>query len=143
MDFTLNTGQNRRSEAVSPVQRPGVSPSIGEALLDQRRMAGIGNVYRAEVLFLSGLWPFLPLDQVPDLLKVVNLSRRLLVENKDRTLRVTTGVNRPGQNLWVYGRLAGPAEVRHRDPVSRDRPGGSGADRLLVPLLPAIAVASQ
>jgi endonuclease VIII len=33
---------------------------IGDALLDQRLMAGVGNIYRAEALFLSGIHPWRP-----------------------------------------------------------------------------------
>jgi len=37
---------------------------IGAALLDQKVVAGIGNVYRAEVLFKGGIDPHLPADQL-------------------------------------------------------------------------------
>ncbi len=33
---------------------------IGAALLDQRILSGVGNVYRCEALFVTGLWPELP-----------------------------------------------------------------------------------
>ena len=41
--------------------------SIAEALLDQRNLAGVGNLYKAETLFLRGLWPWTPVSAVPDL----------------------------------------------------------------------------
>ena len=44
--------------------RRGGDMTIGEALLDQRAMAGLGNVYRSEVLFLEGVDPFLPVHAV-------------------------------------------------------------------------------
>ena len=34
--------------------------SIGDALLDQRLLAGVGNIYRAEALFLAGIHPQRP-----------------------------------------------------------------------------------
>jgi endonuclease-8 len=34
-------------------------------LMDQKIVAGIGNVYRAELLFLAGVWPWLPSKALP------------------------------------------------------------------------------
>lgn len=87
-------------------QRP--ERTIGEALLDQRNLAGIGTVYRAELCFLRGLDPREPAGNVPDLRAVVVLARRLLFANADRPVRVTTGDTRRGRNLWVYGRDGKP-----------------------------------
>jgi endonuclease-8 len=77
---------------------------IGEALLDQRNLAGIGNVYKSEVLFLSGISPWTPAGAVADLTAVAELARKLLDANKDRTRRTTTASTRPGEETWVYGR---------------------------------------
>ena len=77
---------------------------IGEALLDQRNLAGIGNVYKSEVLFLCGVSPWTPAGDVPDLAAVVELARSQLDANKDRVRRNTTGSTRPGEESWVYGR---------------------------------------
>lgn len=97
-------------DADEAVRRITASPDVplGQALLDQRNLAGLGNVYRAEVLFLSGLSPFVDVARVRDLPAVVRLSHRVMVANRDRSRRVTTGVDRPGQNLWVYGRAGRP-----------------------------------
>lgn len=81
---------------------------IGQALLDQRNLAGIGNIYRSEILFLRRLHPLTPTGQVVDLAAVVQLSRRLLEVNKDRVPRVTTGQPRTREPLWVYGRAGKP-----------------------------------
>ena len=78
--------------------------SIGEALLDQRNLAGIGTLYRAETLFLRGIHPRLPVAAVADLPKLLQLSRRLLVANRERVDQVTTGDRRKGQQHWVFGR---------------------------------------
>ncbi|MEB8324412.1 DNA glycosylase [Dietzia kunjamensis] len=88
------------------VRRIGERPTrtIGEALLDQRNLAGIGTVYRAELCFLRGVDPRDPVEVVPDLRAMVTLARRMLVANADRTVRVTTGDTRRGRELWVYGR---------------------------------------
>jgi endonuclease-8 len=80
---------------------------IGLALLDQRNLAGIGNVYRAELCFLRGVLPTRPVGEVPALEKTVDLAHRLLVANKDRTERTTTGTLR-GTTAFVYGRAGKP-----------------------------------
>lgn len=82
--------------------------TIGEALLDQRNMAGIGTIYRAETLFLAGISPWRPVAATGNLAGVASLARRLLQENKDRPTVVTTGDPRPGRALWVYGRAGRP-----------------------------------
>jgi endonuclease-8 len=81
---------------------------IGEALLDQRNLAGIGNLYKAETLFLRGIDPWCPVGAIVDLDALVELARRLLDANKERIGQVTTGVDRPGEQTWVYGRSGRP-----------------------------------
>ncbi|MCC3276340.1 Fpg/Nei family DNA glycosylase [Arthrobacter sp. zg-Y20] len=76
---------------------------IGLALLDQRIMAGIGNIYRCELCFLAGVHPLTPVSDVPDLPRLVDLSKRLLEVNKARPRRITTGAMGRDQ-LWVYNR---------------------------------------
>jgi endonuclease-8 len=80
---------------------------IGLALLDQRNLAGLGNVYRAELCFLRGLLPTRPVAEVNELEKTVELAKRLLEANKDRPARTTTGKLR-GETAWVYGREGRP-----------------------------------
>jgi endonuclease-8 len=77
---------------------------IGEALLDQSLLAGIGNLYKAETLFLRGVDPWRPVGEVADLEEVIELARRLLDANKERVDQSTTGTRRPGDTTWVYGR---------------------------------------
>jgi endonuclease VIII len=81
---------------------------IGEALLDQRNLAGIGNVYKSETLFLSRVSPCTPAGGIPDLGAVVEQARSLLDANKDRVRRTTTGSTRTGEETWVYGRRGRP-----------------------------------
>ena len=73
------------------------------ALLDQRNLAGFGNVYANELCFLRGLDPHRPVGEVDDLPGTIALGRRMILANRNRTARVTTGVDRPGRRLWVYG----------------------------------------
>ncbi len=82
--------------------------AIGEALLDQRNLAGIGNLYKAEVLFLRGINPWQPVGDVADLGAVADLARRLLDANKERVGQVTAGNGRRGEETWVYGRRGRP-----------------------------------
>jgi endonuclease VIII len=92
------------------VRRLSAEPGrpIGEALLDQRNLAGIGNLYKAEVLFLRGVNPWQPTGTVADLGAMAELARRLLDANKDRIGQVTTGSARRGEETWVYGRRGRP-----------------------------------
>jgi len=80
---------------------------VGLALLDQRNLAGIGNVYRAELCFLRGVLPTRALGEVEHPEKLVALAKRLLEANKDRGERTTTGKLR-GETTWVYGRAGQP-----------------------------------
>ncbi|MBO0772192.1 MAG: Fpg/Nei family DNA glycosylase [Actinobacteria bacterium] len=82
--------------------------AVGEALLDQRNLAGIGNLYKAEVLFLRGISPWRPVREVADLDALTGLARRLLAANKERAGQVTTGSPRRGEETWVYGRAGRP-----------------------------------
>lgn len=84
------------------------SRTIGEALLDQRCLAGLGTVYVSETLFLAGVSPLTHVTQVPDLGKVVRLAHRLLTFNKDRSIQVTTGNTRKGEQHYVYLRTGEP-----------------------------------
>jgi endonuclease-8 len=92
---------------------------LGQALLDQTVMAGVGNVYKSEMCFLLGVSPFSPVSAVdPDV--TVRLARKLLRHNALRPNRNTTG--NPRRDLWVYGqhragcpRCRGQLLVRKQD----------------------------
>jgi endonuclease-8 len=77
---------------------------LGLALLDQRVMAGVGNLYKTEVCFLLGVSPWTPVGEVADPEKVVTLARRLLSLNADRPGQCTTGEPGRGRQHWVYAR---------------------------------------
>lgn len=84
--------------------------TIAEALLDQRAMAGLGNVYRSEVLFLERVDPFSTVGSLaaPDLERLVTAGARLLRANRDGPRRTTTGRDHEGERLWVYRRTGRP-----------------------------------
>lgn len=84
---------------------------IAELLLNQHIAAGIGNVYKSEVLFLSGIDPFRMASTISDLdiEAVFTLARKLLSLNVRESSgnRRTTGSANPSCRLWVYGRGGG------------------------------------
>nr|WP_205863601.1 Fpg/Nei family DNA glycosylase [Planosporangium mesophilum] len=82
--------------------------AIADALLDQRVLAGIGNLYKAETLFLRGLSPWTPVSSVYDLEGLVELARRLLTANLGRWDQATTGSLRRGEKQWVFERAGSP-----------------------------------
>jgi endonuclease-8 len=96
--------------------------TIAEALLDQRNLAGIGNLYKAEVLFLRGIHPLTLVSQVPDLDGLVDLAHRLLLANRGRWTQATTGSVRRGEESYVYGRAGAPCR-RCRTPIERETVG--------------------
>ena len=77
---------------------------IAEALLDQRVLAGIGNVYCNELCFVGGRLPTAPVSAVIDPHRLVSRARDMLWANRYRWNRCTTGDTRAGRQLWVYGR---------------------------------------
>lgn len=81
---------------------------VGEALLDQRNLAGIGNLYRVETLFLRGVRPSTPVGRVADLPALVELARRIMATAVRTGVQTTTGDVRRGQDHWVYGRAGRP-----------------------------------
>ncbi|NUW36937.1 Fpg/Nei family DNA glycosylase [Nonomuraea sp. SMC257] len=105
--------------------------TIGEALLDQRNLAGIGTIYRAETLFLRGIWPWRRVGEVADLEGAVTLARRLLDANKAHAGTVTTGDRRPGAQTWVYGRAGQPCR-RCGTRISRGEMGARPQERLIL-----------
>jgi endonuclease-8 len=114
-------------DAEEAVRRLAAQPDrpVGEALLDQANLAGIGNLYKAEVLFLRGVHPFAPVRQAGDLPAVVELARQLLEANKERFSQITTGSTTRGEENWVYGRRGRPCR-RCGTPVRAEGYSGQG-----------------
>ena len=103
---------------------------IGEALLDQTVMAGVGNVYRCELCFLRGLDPWTPVSEVADPRGLVDLAKRLLELNRHSARHVTTGVDRPGGSHWVYGRKGKPCR-RCGTPIRGADQPSYGSERIV------------
>jgi formamidopyrimidine-DNA glycosylase len=93
------------------VRRLAAEPDrpVVAALLDQTRIAGLGNLWANELCFLRGVSPWTPAGEV-DLAAAVGLAARMLrfsVANP-RAAQVTTGDTRPGHTHWVAGRAGRP-----------------------------------
>ncbi|MCR2794023.1 Fpg/Nei family DNA glycosylase [Microbacterium sp. zg.Y625] len=95
-------------DAAEAARRVGGDPRpVHVALLDQRNVAGLGNVYANEVLFVRGILPATPGTEV-DAPALIDTAARMIRANRDRSRRVFTGDARPGRGMWVYGREAKP-----------------------------------
>jgi endonuclease-8 len=81
---------------------------LAGALLDQRVMAGVGNVYCNELCFVTGHLPTAPVKSVKDALRLAQRARDMLWLNRSRWNRTTTGDTRRDRELWVYGRAGKP-----------------------------------
>jgi endonuclease-8 len=92
---------------------------VADALLNQRVMAGIGNVYKSEVLFACRTNPFAQVASLSDdqLKCLISTARKFLQANVTEGLaamttytgfRRTTRRDNPGERLWVYGRAGKP-----------------------------------
>jgi endonuclease VIII len=100
--------------------RQHVAEQIAEVLLDQRVMAGIGNVYKSETCFICGVNPFREVRTLDtgQLEQLVFTARKFLSLNvaEDANgeistyagLRRTTGTSDQSARLWVYGRRGEP-----------------------------------
>ncbi|WP_067178606.1 Fpg/Nei family DNA glycosylase [Microtetraspora niveoalba] len=106
--------------------------AIGEALLDQRNLAGIGTIWRAETLFLARLSPWRTVGSMSadELESVVTLAHRIMDASKDAPAPVTTGDSRPGRAFYVYGRARRPCR-RCGAPVSSGELGPRSYERLI------------
>lgn len=97
---------------------------IADVLLDQRLAAGIGNIYKSEVLFLAGLLPSTRLRAVGEerIAALYRLAQRLLAENRGPGPRTTRRSPDGSAPLWVYGRRGQPC-LRCGTPVRYARLG--------------------
>jgi formamidopyrimidine-DNA glycosylase len=119
-------------DAAEAVRRLLADPdrAIGAALLDQRVMAGPGNIYKCELCFLRGVDPWTPVGQVDDPAGMVDLLKRLMEANRGSGRQITTGDTRPGRSHWVAGRNGKPCR-RCGTPIRKaDQQAGADADRV-------------
>jgi len=100
---------------------------VADLLLNQRVLAGVGNVYKSELLFLEGVHPSTAVSRLDDekLASMAERASRLLSANVTSGPRTTTGRRGRGQELWVYGRGGRPCR-RCGTAVAQD----TGGDRV-------------
>jgi len=105
---------------------------VGDVLLHQQVLAGVGNVFKSEVCFVESINPFCLVSALNDeqVAALIRTSQRLVAANvledaADRIVtyrgqqRRTTHHSDPRESLWVYGRSGEPCRrcgntVRHR-----------------------------
>ncbi len=97
-------------DPVEAVRRLREQPdrAIKEALLDQTRLAGIGNMYAAELCFVAGIDPETPVAEVRDVRRLVDRAHVMLELNSRRAQQSTTGDLARGRQFWVYDRGGRP-----------------------------------
>jgi endonuclease-8 len=120
-------------DAIARMQAQG-TVEIADVLLDQTVIAGIGNVFKSEVLFGARVNPFMPAGQLTreQLAAIVDVAARFMRANVGASaggaivtyagMRRTTGRADPSARLWVYGRGGQPCR-RCGTPISRRRQG--------------------
>lgn len=97
-----------REEVLQRLGRLALRP-VGEAIMNQTVLCGIGNVYKSEVLFLARVSPFRPVANLerPTLVHIVDLARELMQKNLQGYPR-RTRFAADAPRLWVYGRQGEP-----------------------------------
>jgi endonuclease-8 len=111
---------------------------VGEALLKQSVVAGIGKVFKSEICHACGVHPFrkvgsLTTREVTNLMSVAGEFLRANVTEASGNqigtytgLRRTTSRSNPQQRLWVYKKKRRTVpQVRHADRIRQTRPGRS------------------
>lgn len=101
---------------------------VAEALLDQRTVAGIGNMYVAEILFVNGVDPYTAVGAIAQPAELLATAYRLVRANRDHPEQSTTGSTVRGEQHWVYNRAGQPCR-RCRTPVRRAPIGVPPAQR--------------
>jgi len=102
---------------------------IGVAVLDQRNLAGIGNLYKVETLFICGVHPWARVADVENLAAVVEKARVLMLANRNHPEQSTTGITRRGEDHWVAGRKGRPCR-RCRTPILLGEQGPTTQERV-------------
>ena len=112
-----------RAEALRRMREHG-GDAIADVLLNQRVAAGIGNVFKSEVLFLGGIDPFTAVTQLTDddLETLIDIGRKVLAVSVRAGQRTTRGSLDPGARLWVYGRGGQPCR-RCGTPIQSKKTG--------------------
>lgn len=122
-----------QAEALRRLRDPArADTAIGEAILDQRAVAGVGNVYKSEILFMERVDPFAPVGSLDaeTLERVLVTAREQLQANaasdapagRSTTVDLKTGKRLAPSRLWVYDRAGRPCH-RCSTPISSEAQG--------------------
>jgi endonuclease-8 len=125
LDPTFNA-----AEAARRVQAHG-NEEIADVLLHQEVLAGVGNVFKSEICFVTGINPFCKVSALGEeqVRAAIAAAQKLVaanvLENSGDTIvtyggrkRRTTHESDPGASLWVYGRNGEPCR-RCGEPIRR------------------------
>jgi endonuclease-8 len=112
--------------------RSCAAEEIGDVLLHQQVLAGVGNVFKSEICFVESVNPFCLVSALNDkqVAALIATSQRLVAANVLEDVgdtivtyrgqqRRTTRSSSPQDSLWVYGRSGAPCRrcgntIRHR-----------------------------
>ena len=103
---------------------------MGDALRDQTNLAGLGNMYVAELCFVSGVHPRRPVGELSGLPRMLRRGKQMLELNKERAVQSTTGDLRERERMWVYRRDRSPCR-RCGTPIAVDMQGPAGRERAI------------
>ncbi|ALJ18950.1 DNA-formamidopyrimidine glycosylase family protein [Microbacterium sp. No. 7] len=118
-------------DAAEAARRLGADPRpIHVALLDQRNVAGFGNEYANELLFVRGILPTTPATEV-DAPGLLETGARMIRAGRDQVQRTFTGDTRPGRRNWVYRRERRPC-LRCGTPIRRTDLGATPTEERIV-----------
>lgn len=103
----LDPGFDAARAVANLASHPG---TIGSALLDQTRLAGLGTIWTSESLFAQRLSPWTPASQLSTaaLAALVERARRLITASLSQPVPTTTGDRRRGEGTYVHGRSGRP-----------------------------------
>jgi endonuclease VIII len=113
-------------EYLRRMRRDDPAREIGDAIMDQRLVCGIGNIYKSESLFLAGVDPWRRLDALDDdeLRRIREVATRIMLDGVLDARAITyRGPGPPGR--WAYGRGGQPCR-RCMSPI---RSAAQGADQ--------------
>jgi endonuclease-8 len=98
--------------------------AIADVLLAQRVVAGIGNVFKSEILFLARVHPFVPTSTLADVTldEILAIARKVMRASVRLGTRTTRSSLNPRERLWVYGRGGKPCH-RCRTPIEARKTG--------------------
>ncbi|MEO7371736.1 MAG: hypothetical protein ABIZ69_12775, partial [Ilumatobacteraceae bacterium] len=97
-------------EVVERLRREPLA-ALATALLDQRNVAGFGNVYAVEVPFVVGVSPNQPVGVIEGLDDLVGVGTALIRTNAERGPQNTTGRRLGTADHWIYGHRGRPCPI--------------------------------